>query len=240
MSRLSVLFLVPVLLLASQTTRGQIAIAAPKGSSSVVDFPPDWTQRLNPCPNAPKWTKLDKAILVALDTPITLECEKTPIKEFIESLTTKTKVPMELEDAMLQAVGQPLDAPVTVACKKVPLRDALRQVLDGFGLTYVIEDERIKIVTPEIETNRLVIRSYDVADLAVLMGMKAEDVGSGEQRAKNVQELISKITTQLHARVWKTNGKGGKGTIVFYEKTSMLIIKQSAELHMILSGALRD
>ena len=40
-------------------------------------------------------------------------------------------------------------------------------MLNSLGLTYVINDEVLKITTPEAAENELIIRTYEVGDLVM-------------------------------------------------------------------------
>jgi hypothetical protein len=205
-----------------------------------VTFPSDWKSRVEKRTSQPQMTKKEKSIMDALQTQITVELEKTPLTEVLDYLSKKMDVPISVEKNMLEAVGAAGDQPVTVVGRDVTLRTVLRKVLGEVGLTYIVEDEMIKVVTPEVAKNKLVIRSYSVADLIWVPGTPqlgpASPFFQQAQLAANVQNLISMIVTTIEPESWEINGLGGKGTIAFYGPTMSLIIKQSAELHMVMGS----
>jgi hypothetical protein len=208
-----------------------------------VAFPPDWKDRVAKRSSQPAMTKKEKAILEALQTQISVEFNKQPISDVIEALSKKMNVTIMLDNAILDALGVAADTPVTVVGRDVSLRTILHKVLGEVGLTYIIEDETIKVVTPEMAKNKLVIRTYSVADLVWVgntgIGGFLQPGLQQLQLAANIQNLIGMIVTTIEPDSWEINGTGGKGTIAFYAPTMSLIVKQSAELHMAMGGAFK-
>lgn len=202
-----------------------------------IDFPSDWATRVKKRSSQPPMTKKEKAIMDALQTQIQVEFTKAPLEEILDNLSKKLNVPIMVDKAMLEAVGAAGDTPVTVVGRDVSLRTVLHKILGEVGLTYIVEEETIKVVTPDVAKNRLVIRSYNIMDL-VWVGNSpfVGPLGTQLQLAQNIQSLISMIVTTIEPDSWEINGTGGRGTIAFYGPTMSLIIKQSAELHNVMSN----
>ncbi len=90
----------------------------------------------------------------------------------------------------------------------------------------------------------MVTRSYYLGDLAGIgqLGGLAELRLGGiqytqQQMAKQVQQIIDVIQSSIEPSSWRENG--GNGTIYFHAPSMALIIKQSAEVHGMISGYLK-
>jgi hypothetical protein len=202
-----------------------------------VTLPPDWETRVKKRTSQPAMTKKEKSIMDALQTQIKeIELTKRPLSEVIDYLSKKMDVPIDLSTSMLEAAGAASDTPITIVGRDVSLRTVLRKVLGELGLTYIVEDETIKVVTPDIAKNKLVVRSYSVADLIWVGNSQLGPFLQQAQMAANIQSLINMIVTTIEPESWEVNGLGGKGTIAFYGPTMSLIIKQSSELHSVLGA----
>ena len=93
--------------------------------------------------------------------------------EVIDSIKTRHNIPMIIDDKALADAG--LDSSMTVNqdLRGISLRSGLKLMLNSLGLTYVINDEVLKITTPEAAENELIIRTYEVGDLVmpIMSGM---------------------------------------------------------------------
>jgi len=106
-------------------------------------------------------------ITKALKDPTELEFIETPLQDVIDTLEDYHKIQIEIDTKALDDVGVPTDVPVTKSLKGISLRSGLRIMLGELDLTYVIEDEVLKITTPEEAENKLSTKVYPVADLVI-------------------------------------------------------------------------
>jgi hypothetical protein len=72
-----------------------------------------------------------------------------------------------MEQIALDDAGIPSDEPMNLVLSGITLRSALKILLTDLQLTYVIEDEVMKITTVDLANERLSTRVYPVGDLVV-------------------------------------------------------------------------
>jgi len=122
-----------------------------------------------------KWASVDlrknspaeDRILAALNETTELEFVDNPLVDalsFIGDLHNITILPKE---AALAEDGIALDEPINLVLSGISLRSALRIMLQPLGLTYVIEDEVMKITTEIDAEEVMTTRVYPVGDLVI-------------------------------------------------------------------------
>jgi hypothetical protein len=183
-------------------------------------------------------TEREKAILKALDTPVSAKFEGSTLESVIDYLQTLTGVTIILDKNTLDAVGASYDTPVNVKVRNVSFRTLLRKVLGEVpgGLTYIVEKETIHAMTTEQAKKTLTVRTYFLGDLAGAADMTLGPIGSKIAMLQNVAMLIQTITGTIEPDSWKVNNADALGTIYFDPVSLNLIVKQSAEIHYMLGG----
>src|SRR5207302_394882 len=106
----------------------------------------------------PALTAKEKAILRALDRPITVKFQDSKFQDVIEFLSTAGDQPILLDKQALKDADIDYETPVSLNVKGVSLRTVLRQVLGSFGLTYVVKDETIRVVSTEQARKMMTVR----------------------------------------------------------------------------------
>jgi hypothetical protein len=189
-----------------------------------IEFPKDWKERTKrrSAETVPTTAK-ERAILRALVAPITVQFRDTRFQDVIEYLQDRTGQTILLDKAALDDAGVSYDTPVTLKLRGVTLRSVLLKVLRDLGLTYVVKEQAIQVVSPRQAADMMSVRVYYIGDLATNVWQAAY--------------LIDLIQSTIAPESWKVNG--GPGTIFYDPIRQALIIKQSAEFHPILSGGLR-
>ena len=140
-----------------------------------------------------------------------------------------------VDKAALDAAGVSYDTKINVALPDVSLRTVLRRVLGQVGLTYVVKDEAIQIITPQQAKEMIVTRVYPVRDL-ITPGWFDMLFGPEELIAeRNAAVLIDLIKHTMEPSSWDTNG--GPGTITYDAPRRALVIKQTAEFHGVLGSS---
>jgi hypothetical protein len=175
-------------------------------------------------------TVKEKAIFKALNSSISVQFKDSRLEDVIEYLETVTGLTIALDKNALDSLNINYDTPVSANVKRVTLRFLLHKILGDLGLTYVVKDELIEVVTPQQARDMMVVRTYNIADLVVdpyLPGLEFV----------NAAVLIDLIETTIDPQSWRRNG--GNGTIVYLPATRSLVIKQSAEFHGVFSGGLK-
>lgn len=112
----------------------------------------------------------EQRIAAALNERTELAFTDTPLSDAIEFLKDYHQIPIWIDQTALQDEG--IDASttqITIELSGVTLRSGLRLLLEPQGLTYIIEDEVMKITTQQLANDTLTTRVYPVADLAVMI-----------------------------------------------------------------------
>jgi hypothetical protein len=215
--------------------------------SSVLPKDPDFN-----FPSPEKWkeitkartktqaTEKEKAILKALESPVTVSFEGSTLEAAIDYLQTLSGQTIILDKRTLDEVGINYDTPVNVRkMRRVELRTALRKVLGEVGLTYIVEKETIHVLTPAEARKKMTVRTYYLGDLAAALDPNDAFFGpiyNGAAMRTRVATLVQMITSTVEPDSWKVNNPEAEGTIVFDPVTLSLIVKQSAEIHYMLGG----
>jgi hypothetical protein len=197
---------------------------------SDFELPKDWKTRIQnrKGSNDVPLTAKEKAILRALDAPLSVSFKNSRFEDVIDYLHTVTGLPIIMDKMALEEAGVTYDTPVTLQVKGVTARSLLRKILGDLGLAYVIKEETVQVVTAQQAREMLVVRITYVGDLLF-----------GGELARRIQaaQLISLITSTMDPQSWEVNG--GQGKILYDDLRRSLVIKQSAELQPVRSGGLR-
>ena len=134
-----------------------------------------------------KWSDVDlhkdspaeERIRTALDAPTEFEFIDQPLKEAINFFAEQHNINIIFEDKILEDEGISPDDPVNLALANISLRSALRIILGPLGLTYVIEDEVMKITTATAAEEKFSTRVYPVGDLVIPIRPISGGLGGG-------------------------------------------------------------
>jgi len=207
-----------------------------------MDFPRDWKERTKNRSASVPLSPKERAIIVALNSPITVNFNNSRLEDVIEYLQTFTGQPILTDKTALDEAQVTYDTPVSVQVKGVALRTLLRKVLSEFGLTYVVKDQAIQITSAAKARDMMVVRSYYIGDIVaningVLGSFPLLNIPQQQlQTMQNIGQLIDMVQTSVEPASWKS--RGGEGTITYHPASMSLVIKQSAEVHAILAGGL--
>jgi hypothetical protein len=215
----------------------------PKGD---VDYPKDWKQRTAKRTTGVKLTEKETAIIKALDSsfPQNEEFKDAKFEDVLKYISDFTNQPLIVDGQALKDAQVGYDSPVNLRIPKgISVRTILRKLLGEFGLTYVIREESIQIISQVKAREIMVTRTYYLGDLLeggfgvnglaalALPGLKQAQI------AQTAAQIIEMIQNSVDPESWKD--KGGPGTITFNFATRSLIIRQSAEVHAMLGSGLR-
>jgi hypothetical protein len=221
-----------------EADRGRLAGMSEVERAGVVprgdrEFAKDWgkSKRRASAGSHPLTAK-ERAILQALDTPIREGFAAVPLNEVVRFLGDRTGVPILIDRPSLEEQRLRYDTPVSFDAPGVSLRTALRKMLSDLGLAYVIRDEAIEITTALSAENQLVTRVHYVGDLVQpvdRLDWRNEDIFAAM--------LIELIQQSVAPRSWAANG--GKATIAWNRATRSLVVRQSAEVQLLLAKGLQ-
>ncbi|MFT5094981.1 MAG: hypothetical protein ACI93T_003825, partial [Porticoccaceae bacterium] len=124
-----------------------------------------------------KATTAERRITAALDDQTTINFADTPLTDVVDYLSRTHEIPIILDTVAIEEAGLLVDEPVNLVLAGITLQSALKIMLSEFELTYVIEDEVMKITTIEVANEKLSTRVYPVGDLVV--DLNALSLGGG-------------------------------------------------------------
>jgi type II secretory pathway component GspD/PulD (secretin) len=100
--------------------------------------------------------------------PLSLDFKNTPLRQVVDDLRTWTGINIVVDKRALEEENISMDQLVDMPnLNGITLKSALTNVLHQVKLTYVIEDEVLKITTEAHAKGRMVLKTYQVADLVI-------------------------------------------------------------------------
>jgi hypothetical protein len=128
-----------------------------------------------------RYNPTEEKIRRSFSKPTTVEFLDLPLEDCITFLKEYHNINIWLDKATLADEGVALDQPVTLNLAGVTLRSVLKLLLEPMQLTYVIEDEVMKITTSAKAGEKLTTRVYPVGDLVIpiIPAMMLSRMGGG-------------------------------------------------------------
>jgi VWA domain-containing protein len=126
--------------------------------------------------------KAEMRIMAALREPLKapLEYFGQPLSEIMNLLQEDYDIPIHIDTQQLDLLAISSEVEVTVNLRNITLRSALKLLLEQVeDLTYVIEDEVLKITTKDKAAETLQVKVYPVADLVLPIEFNAGLGGGG-------------------------------------------------------------
>ncbi|MFN9384641.1 MAG: vWA domain-containing protein, partial [Pirellulaceae bacterium] len=112
-------------------------------------------------------SKSEQLIYDSLKQKVNVDFRNRPLRDVVDDLCKQAgDVPFYIDDAALEEAGQNADDQVTRTLPDVSFRSALRLILEPLDLTYVIQDEVLKITTKD-KSEAAIVKVYPVGDLVV-------------------------------------------------------------------------
>ena len=109
----------------------------------------------------------EEEILRALDKNTQLEFQGTPLSEAIAYISDLHGIPILIDENSIADEGVSVDEPIDLFLSDVTLRSAFKIMLEDLGLTYVIRDEVMQIVSITEAEETTQVRVYPVGDLVI-------------------------------------------------------------------------
>ena len=113
----------------------------------------------------PRPTETEREILAALEKPVDIEFLELALEDCLTGLQEMGKIDLWIDKAKIAEEGTNLDQPITLKLKGRRLDSVLNLVLNPRQLTYLYEDEVLKITTTSAAADLLITRTYPVGDL---------------------------------------------------------------------------
>jgi hypothetical protein len=203
-----------------------------------IEFPADWAEKTKRRSPANKLTDKEKALLKALEAPISVDFTNQRLSDVLDYFRKRMGQEIIVEKRALAEVGAGYDATVSLKLSKTTTRTALKRVLADVGLTYAIKDEAILVTSPERARQMVTTRVYYVGDLAPLVDIRFGPWIGQLQLAATVSQITWLIVNNIEPNSWRVNNPDAPGTIIFDPIRMALIVRQTAEMHYKLQGAL--
>lgn len=209
------------------------------------ELPADWKEKTER--RKPQLSPQLKAVLTALRTTVEIDKTNAPLSDVLKELQKQMGQPIILSKGTMQAAGIDQSTSTTVSPgTTVSARTALKMTLNNHGLTYVIRENQIQVVTRDEATSMMETRVYYIGDLITPLtgsftgvpGRVSQPNVDPEQVKKNVENLIEQIKKGHDPASWKGGGSDGKGEITFHPSSMALIVKASAEVHGLMGNTL--
>lgn len=112
---------------------------------------------------------VEREIEYRLRKPISLHFKNVPLEQAIRDLSAASGVQVVPDYRALQSAKINLDSPLSITVDNINMKSALNIMLDQLGLTYIIQDQVLKITTEDKTKGRLVRVTYPIADLIVVV-----------------------------------------------------------------------
>ena len=170
-----------------------------------------------------------------LDQPLRepLDFVEQPLRDVVTILSETYDIPIQFDNAALDAIAASPDVEVSVQINNVGLRSALDLMLKSSAeeLTYIIDNEVLLITTQEESERRLEVIVYRVDDLV-------DDGSLASAYTADADTLIDIIVASVDHESWMENGTG-EGEINAFPP-GMLVISQTSRVHMEIERLLDD
>ncbi len=115
-----------------------------------------------------QFSEAELEIQRALKKPVQVEFTDQPLSEVLSQLGSLAGISIYLDPQGLAAEGATSNMPVTIRLnQELQLKSALNIILQQFGLTYLIQDEVLKVTSESVRASETYIDTYDVADLVI-------------------------------------------------------------------------
>lgn len=160
-----------------------------------------------------------------LGKTVSVDFQDTPLNAALRKLGDLTEVNMVLDTRSLEEEGLQATAPVTIVASGVTARSVLKLILEPMYLTFIVEDEVVKVVNRQRSKGDLIIKTYLVADLLLAMQKELPSTTQDDFFSELRQLLMRTIAPDS----WDESG--GRGSIQGHSLTNHLVIRQTADVH---------
>ncbi len=207
-----------------------------------VEFPKDWKEKTakRRKQDQIQLSEKEKKIVTALDSPITADFNNRPLEEALQDLSNELNLPLAIDTKSISDLGVDLKKPFSFQARGISARTVLRQALASQGLTFVVKDEIIQVVTVERARDMLVTRVYYLGDLTQGVGplsgnpLRWGPYADFQQTTANVKLITDAIESSVDPLCWKQ--AGGPCTITYNPASNSIIVRAPAEVHATLGG----
>ncbi|TVQ01988.1 MAG: general secretion pathway protein GspD [Planctomycetaceae bacterium] len=113
-----------------------------------------------------RYSPIERQIQQQLSIPVEVKYSNTPLADVLQDLAAVANISIILDARAMNDLQVASDSPVNIdLTQPVSLRSALNLVLSNFELTYLIENDVLKITSHDVKKTRVFSKPYKVADL---------------------------------------------------------------------------
>ena len=113
-------------------------------------------------------SKAEAEIQKSLSNKVDVKFNERPLAEVMDLLSELSGVPIVLDPVGMAAEGVTTDTPVTIRLgQQISLRSALNLVLAPLRLSYVVQDEVLRVTSEQTRDSNVYHKVYNVADLVI-------------------------------------------------------------------------
>ena len=184
-----------------------------------------------------KMTEKEVAVLKALNSTMSVNFKDDKFKDAINYIQDKTGLSIIIDEASLRDANVDYEADtISLKINKAGVRTILKKVLGDKGLTYIIKEGTIQVMTHKKASEYTIVKTYQIDDLIAPSPQTQMMFGpfvAQMQMQQNAQQLANLIASTIQPDYWQPNGPG---SIQFYAPTKSLVIRASAEMHYQLAS----
>jgi hypothetical protein len=218
------------------TLDGLRAAAVPADGDFTL--PRDWAERTARRRKlvGPQMTPKEVALVKALNSVLSINFKGTSLKDALNYLQDRTGQSIIVDVGSLRELNVDYEDPVNFQVQKVTFRTALKKILADRGLSYIIKEGAIQVMSAAKARDQMVIRTYPVDDFVntTQVAMWFGPFVARAQMFANAQNLINTIQASIDPGLWNVNG--GPGSIVFDPSSMSLVVRAPAEFHFQMAG----
>jgi general secretion pathway protein D len=113
-----------------------------------------------------RYSPIERQIKQQMSTPVEVNYRDTPLAGVLQDLAAVANISIVLDQRAMTEMQIASDSPVNMQLTQpVSLRSALNLILSDFELTYIIENDVLKITSHDVKKTRVYSKAYKVADL---------------------------------------------------------------------------
>ncbi len=195
-------------------------------------FPKNWKQltEMRKKQLGPQLTPREVALLKAMNSTLNIDYNDR-LKLVLDSLQERSGIILFMDEPSVQEVRLDYDDQVNLKFGQMTVRLALKKILGDRGLTYIIKEGSVHVMTPKKASEYTVLRSYPIEDLVggdPQMMMMFGPFMAQQMMTYNANQLIKLIQTVVEPDYWQPNGPG---VITYFAPTKSIFVRASAEVH---------
>jgi len=177
----------------------------------------------------------ERAIVYRLRQPISLNLKDVPLGQAIKDISIVSGIQIVPDSKNLEAARIKMDSPVSITVEDTDMKFALNLLLRPLRLTFVIEDQVLKI-TPEDRPGRLTRVTYPIGDLiapACNHSVFKERQPQSEKEPLSPDSIAAKLVTLTTENVMKNSWQefGGRATVQYFPLGKAIVVNQTQEAH---------